>query len=226
MWLGQIGDRMRSKAALLLAMSLLLSASTVAAAAIYGTLTPRSGGPAKPANAGRSGITDAVIYVELLPEAVERKLNSRGFWIFRRPAPPRVRSVVQMNRKFDPHVLATAVGDRVAFNNLDRVYHSTFSVSPAKRFDLGKRLPGQRDTLILEQPGVINLHCDIHPDMVAYVVVTPNHAFTFPDDTGRYRLPALPPGTYTVRVFHPRWGEIQRRAEISKHGDTRLDLSF
>ena len=216
---------MRSKAALLLTMSLLLPASSVLAGAIRGTLTPRSGAAAAP-KTGRPGITDAVIYIEVLPEAVERKLNSRGFWIFRRLAPPRVRRVVQMNRKFDPHVLATAVGDRIAFNNLDRVYHSTFSVSPAKRFDLGKRQPGQCDTLTLDQPGVINLHCDIHPDMMAYVVVTPNHAFTFPDDTGRYRLPALPPGTYTVHVFHPRWGEIQHRAEITKHGDALLDLSF
>lgn len=216
---------MRSKAALLLAMSLLLPASAFAAGAIHGTLKPRTGKGFKP-KAGRPEVTDAVIYIEHLPKEVEQKLNRRGFWIFRKPAPPRVRSVIQMNRKFDPHVLATAVGDRIAFNNLDRVYHNTFSVSPAKRFDLGKRQPGQCDTLTLERPGVINLHCDIHPDMMAYVVVTPNHAFTLPDETGRYRLPALPPGDYSVRVFHPRWGETRRRATIPKRGDVALDLSF
>jgi hypothetical protein len=167
-----------------------------------------------------------VIYIEQLPDAVERKLNSHGFWIWRREAPPRVRNLVLMKRHFDPYVLAIAAGDRIALKNLDAVYHSAFSVSAAKRFDLNRRPPGASDTLTLSHPGVINLHCEIHPDMGGYVVVTPNHAFTFANERGQYRLPSLPPGAYTVRVFHPRWGEIQRRVIVAKGENATLDLTY
>src|SRR5437867_4662090 len=189
---------MRPRIAFSLVVSLLL-ATSAHAGVIHGTLAPKVKKLDKQGQV--LGVTGAVSAIERLPDAVERKLNSHGFWFFRRPAPPRVRRLVEIQHRFDPHVLAIAVGDRLAFQNLDRVYHSAFSVSAAKRFDLGKRLPGACDTLTLDRPGVINVHCEIHPDMGSYVVVTPNHAFTFPNPAGQYRLPMRPPGTYTVRVF-------------------------
>lgn len=213
---------MRPRIGFLLVVFLLLLSSSAFAGAIQGTLT----GSAKKPKKGRASAIDAVIYVEHLPAAVERKLNSRGFWFWRRVAPPRVRNLILMKRRFDPYVLAMAAGDRIAFRNLDGVYHSAFSVSAAKQFDFNRRPPGSSDTLTMSRPGVINLHCEIHPDMGGYIVVTPNHAFTFPNEGGRYRLPSLPPGTYTVRVFHPRWGEIQRRVTVEKTGNARLDLSY
>jgi len=213
---------MRPRIGFLLAVFLLFLTPSADAGVIQGTLT----GSAKKAKKGRASLNDAVIYVEKLPEAVERKLNSRGFWFWRREAPARVRNLVLMKRRFDPYVLAIAVGDRIAFQNLDRVYHSAFSVSAAKRFDLNRRPPGAADTLTMGRAGVINLHCEIHPDMGGYVVVTPNHAFTFPNQTGQYKLPSLPPGAYTVRVFHPRWGEIQKRVLIPKGENVTLDFAY
>lgn len=214
---------MRPRTGFLLAVFLLFVTSAASAGVIRGTLT---GSAKKAKKSARVSVTDAVVYIEKLPEAVERKLNSHGFWFFRRESPPRVRNLVLMKRRFDPYVLAIAVGDRIAFQNLDRVYHSAFSVSAAKRFDLNRRPPGAIDTLTMSRPGVINLHCEIHPDMGAYVVVLPNHAFTFPNEQGQFRLPSLPPGSYTVRVFHPRWGEIRRRVEMGKTGNVTLDIAY
>jgi hypothetical protein len=213
---------MRPRTGFLLAVFFLLLASSAHAGTIRGTVTSN----AKKAKKGRASVTDAVVYIDQLPPEVERKLNSHGFWFFRKESPPRVRNLVLMNRRFDPYVLAIALNDRIAFQNLDRVYHSAFSVSAAKRFDLNRRAPGASDTLTMSRPGVINLHCEIHPDMGGYVVVLPNHAFTFPNEKGQFRLPSLPPGGYTVRVFHPRWGEIQRRVQLDKSGDATVDLAY
>ena len=214
---------MRSWAAITLAALLLASPGAATAGVIHGHLLP--GKEAGSSKGIRWGITDAVIYVEEVPEAVERKLARRGFWIFG-SSRPRLWNIVLQQRRFDPQVLAAAVGDQLGFSNLDRVYHHAFSVSAARSFDLGKRLPGQCDTLTLERPGVVNLHCEIHPDMAGYVVVTPNHAFTLPDADGLFRLPPLPAGTYAVRVFHPRWGQIRRSVEVARRGDVELNLNF
>ena len=213
---------MRTRLAIACALSWLLCATVCAAGVIQGTVTARQ----RSSRAARVHLTDAVVYVERVSPEVERKLTTRGFWMFKKHTGPRVWNVVQVHRRFDPHVLAIAAGDRIAFQNLDRIYHSAFSVSAARCFDLGKRSPGQRDTVTFDRPGVINLHCDIHADMVGYVVVTPNHAFAFPDSSGRYRLPDLPAGTYTIHAVHPLWGDVKRKAEVAKRGGTPLDLGF
>jgi plastocyanin len=213
----------------------LVAASLVAVSAragvIHGTVSLRklsvaAGKGAAATAEPEKGISDVVVYVEKLPPRVEQNLTHTGFLFFRRTVRPRIVRMVQMDRRYRPHVIAVPAGSQVAIQNLDRVYHSTFSVSLAKKFDLGKHAPGRCDTITFDRPGVVNLHCDIHPEMEAFVVVTPNHAFASADSLGRYHLPALPAGTYAVHVFHPRRGEIIRTAEVPKRGDLELNLRF
>ena len=201
----------------------LLLAPAAHAGRIRGTLRI---GPviASRVDAATQNVRDAVIYVESIPPQVETKLAHPGFLFFHsKPSVPRV---VQMDRRFNPRVLSIAAGTSVAFHNMDQVWHNTFSVSATRSFDLGKHPPGWADTVTFERPGVVNLHCDIHSSMVGFIVVTPNHAFTRPDTAGVYRLPSLPPGSYTVRVTHPRHGELRREVEVPKHGDLTLDLRY
>ena len=127
---------MRTRLAIVLALPWLLCAATGAAGVIQGTVTPRNRNPR--ATAARAHVTDVVVYVERVPAEVERKLTTRGFWFFRKHDGPRVWNVVQIDHRFDPNVLGIAAGDRIAFQNLDVIYHSAFSVSAARRFDLGK----------------------------------------------------------------------------------------
>jgi hypothetical protein len=131
-----------------------------------------------------------------------------------------------MDRRFKPRVLAVAAGSKVEIVNMDRVYHNAFSVSAAKRFDLGKYPPGRADTLEFERPGVINLHCEIHPDMLGFVVVTPNHAFTRPDSTGAFELPKLPAGRYRVHAWNPRGVETTSDVSMPQRGDVPLEMVF
>ncbi|NOT33549.1 MAG: hypothetical protein HOP12_05180 [Candidatus Eisenbacteria bacterium] len=169
-------------------------------------------------------LTDAVIYVEKIPPEVERKLiGRRRFLFFRSRRPVEVLNVVQRTR-FSPRVASIAAGSSVAFYNLDKIYHNVFSVSSSRRFDLGKNAPGARDTVAFERAGVVNLHCDIHPEEQGYLVVTPNHAYTRPESLGTWRLPVLPPGKYTLRVFHPRVGEFSRTVEMPARGDLSVEL--
>lgn len=172
------------------------------------------------------GVAEAVVYMEKIPKNLELKLSGRGWSFFSSRPKPKFARIVQKSRRFTPRVLAVPVGTSVEFQNRDRVYHNAFSVSTARRFDIGKYPPGGADTVTFERPGVINLHCDIHPEMLGFIVVTPNHAFVRPDSLGRFQLPKLPPGPYTVRVWHPQRGEIRRAIDMPKRGDVTLDLHF
>lgn len=232
----QVSERMPRRILIPLSLALLVSSAGPApAGTVRGTVWMNRRAPAaaktttEPTVIARlqRGVSESVIYIEKVPEAVERKLTGRGgFVLFRRAPKLWVPRIVQRSRAFNPRVLAIPAGTAVEFQNLDRVYHNAFSVSTARRFDLGKYAPGKTDTVKFERAGVINLHCDIHPEMLGFIVVTPNHAYTRADSVGRFALPKLPPGPYTVRVWHPRRGEIRRAIDMPRRGDVALDLTF
>src|SRR5215831_15090682 len=127
---------------------------------------------------------DAVIYLDRIPASAESLLA-------RTAGTPRL---VQRDQSFDPRVLAVAVGTTVEFPNADPIFHNVFSVSPVKRFDLGRYPKGHSKRVTFDKPGLVNVYCEIHTNMAAYVLVLPHHAFAQPGADGAFALPDLPPG--------------------------------
>ena len=62
--------------------------------------------------------------------------------------------------------------------------------------------------------------------MAAFIVVTPNHAFTRPAASGEFALPDLPPGSYQLHLWHPDLGEQTVVVELPASGDAVETLSF
>jgi plastocyanin len=120
-----------------------------------------------------------------------------------RPAPPLEAVMDQVNRAFEPDLLVVPVNSTVSFPNSDTVSHQIYSFSPAKRFQLplyrGKQYPPVR----FDQPGLVTLGCNIHDEMLAYVVVTdaPFFGRTAADGTWSAEVPS---GGYRVAIWHPR----------------------
>jgi plastocyanin len=128
--------------------------------------------------------------------------------------------------RFQPKVIAFGEGSTIRFENTDRVWHNVFSVSPARRFDIGKLAPGTRTEVAFDSDGVVQLFCELHPAAAGFVVVCPNRYFIRPARTGRYQLPSLPRGEYVVTAWHPGLGSVRREIEVSGRGDYTLDLRF
>lgn len=166
---------------------------------------------------------DAVIYVQAVPDKVERKLTGQGWFSSRPPAVPRL---VLSELGFTPRVLVVAAGSRVEFENRGGVYHKVFGVSGTTRFALGKGAPGIVDTLSFAHPEYVSLFCEIHPQEIGFIAVVPNHAFARPDSAGAFTLPDLPKGRYTVKAWLPGLRERSRRVEIKKRGDVNVRLKF
>ena len=161
-------------------------------------------------------VTDTVVYVEKIPAGAESLLVDD----------PSGRVLAQRNQAFSERVLSCVVGTTVDFPNQDPIFHNVFSVSPAKRFDLGKYPRGHSKQVTFRKPGLVQVFCDIHPSMSCYILVLPNRAFTRPQDDGSFALPKLPAGTYTVKAWHPDFGEQVRTVKVPAGGDAALDLEF
>jgi len=178
-----------------------------------------SAGHAKSFQRLQSGVRDAVVSIEPCPPEIERQLKRSAS---ARGAP----RIDQAHMKFLPRVVVVAVGDSVQFTNLDTLYHNVFSVSSACHFDLGRMPPGQIESVRFTKAGVINLHCELHPEMIGYVVVLPHRLIARPDSLGVFALPPLPSGHYVLRAWHPHGGEVAQDFDVPRRGDAHVTLTF
>jgi plastocyanin len=110
--------------------------------------------------------------------------------------------MTQRNERFAPQVLAIRAGTTVDFPNEDQTYHNVFSLSKTRRFDLGRYAAGMSKPVRFDQPGIVRVFCDIHSHMSAFILVFNHHYFDATDADGRYDIPAVPPGRYTVLAWH------------------------
>ena len=98
---------------------------------------------------------------------------------------------------------------------MDPIFHNVFSLSKAKSFDLGNYPKGNTRTVMFPKPGIVFVDCHLHPNMSAVIVVTPNRWSTKADASGRFMLPDLPPGTYTVVAWHKSAGFFRKTIEVT-----------
>ncbi|HET6555436.1 MAG TPA: methylamine utilization protein [Dyella sp.] len=118
--------------------------------------------------------------------------------------PSASRIVDQKNETFVPYVQVLRPGDTVVFRNSDATRHHVYSFSPVKSFEL-VLAPGERSAaLTLDKPGIAAVGCNIHDHMLAYLYVSdaPNIGVSGPD--GVIGFASLPPGRYTLHVWHPQ----------------------
>ena len=136
------------------------------------------------------------------------------------------RSVMdQRNETFVPYVLAVTVGTTVDFTNSDRTYHNVFSLSKAKRFDLGRYARGQSKLVRFDRPGVVRVFCEIHSHMSAFVLVFAHRFFATTDSEGRYRIDNVPPGTYTIVAWNDGEPRESRTVRVADEGGV-VELDF
>jgi plastocyanin len=164
----------------------------------------------------RGLVTDAVVSVAQLPADADSALT----------VDPSGRVLAQRQQAFSERVLSCVVGTVVDFPNQDPIFHNVFSVSPVKRFDLGKYPKGHSKQVRFDKPGLVQVFCDIHPSMACFILVLPNRAFARPDESGAWALPRLPAGTYTIKLWHPDFGEVSRTVKLPASGDVSVDLGF
>lgn len=160
---------------------------------------PDVGALGMPAERGTPNRAQTVIYFETAPQAA-----------FGEPPPGPVQ-MDQRRETFEPYVLPVMVGTSVDFPNSDPVYHNVFSLSKAKRFDLGRYAAGQSKAVRFDRPGIVRIFCDIHSHMSAYVLVFAHRFFAATDEGGRYSIEGVPPGRYTLVA----WTDGKERARRS-----------
>lgn len=155
----------------------------------------------------------AVVYFESAPKgAFEDRDGGRA-------------AMDQRHETFVPHLLAITVGTTVDFPNNDRTYHNVFSLSKARRFDLGRYAAGRSKAVRFDRPGIVRVFCDIHAHMNAFILVFNHRYFSVADAEGQYEIDRVPPGTYTLVAWVE--GSIRETRSVQVTADSRgVEVNF
>ena len=147
----------------------------------------------------------------------------------------------QKDLTFTPHILPVPVGATVFFPNHDKVDHNVFSLSRTKKFNFGSYKPGENKSIRFDKPGIVELRCDVHAEMLAYIMVMKNPFFGITDAKGRFKIPdadylkqagltgieTIAAGKYSVKTWHEKLKSKKQTIEIPADGtvSVKLDLT-
>lgn len=150
------------------------------------------------------------------------------------PPPTQHARMDQKGEAFVPHVLPILVGTVVDFYNSDPFYHNVFSLSPLKKFDLGRYPKGERRSISFgllgsvrfDQPGVVPIFCEIHSHMNGFIVILTSPWYKVPDASGHFALREVPPGKYRLRVWHDQLGERTAEVTVTAGATAKCDVTL
>jgi plastocyanin len=144
------------------------------------------------------------------------------------PAPKEHPVMDQKGLMFVPHIMAVQQGTTVEFLNSDSVQHNVFwpDISGDKKagHNLGTWPKGERRPYTFDKPGVVPLLCNVHPDMSAYLIVSPTPYFAETDDSGNYKIKDVPDGSYTVTAWHE--GAKSQSKAVTVSGSGKADFAL
>lgn len=127
--------------------------------------------------------------------------------------------VDQKDCHYVPHVQAVPAGKTVEIINSDAVLHNVHAYAGGETlFNLAQPTQGQKTPKKLNQTGPIELKCDVHSWMHAWVFVAPNPYYAVTADDGTFKIGDVPPGTYKVKVWHESAGEQSAEVVVAAAG--------
>ena len=112
---------------------------------------------------------------------------------------------------YSPHVQAIQTGQELLIKNSDATLHNIHSmpkINPVFNFAMPKVVK-EKSIKIEKAEHAMYVKCDVHPWMKAYISVFDHPYFSVTDDSGRYQIDNVPPGTYEVVAWHER--DIKRK---------------
>ena len=133
---------------------------------------------------------------------------------------------VEMDQKgcsFIPRVVIVPAGGSVEFLNSDRLLHNLHSVSRDNP-TFNRTQPRNRAIPVpFPKPEIVQVNCDLHSWMRAWVVVADHPFYALSGDGGEFALPNVPPGKYVLQTWHETLGIASREVTVGSD-DARVTI--
>ena len=138
---------------------------------------------------------------------------------------------VVINQKgciYSPRVVGAQAGQTLRVINSDTLPHNVhIANSKINAFDTTQPKSGMVFNYTLKKDDtMLRLGCMIHSWMTSYIGVVPHPFFAVTDNTGTFTLAKVPPGKYTVRVWHERYGKLTKTIDVTAGGTATLNFDY
>jgi plastocyanin len=127
--------------------------------------------------------------------------------------------------EYHPHVLAFTAGSTVEVLNPDGILHNIHSYSKVNS-PFNQAQPKFKKTLDvkIDKPEAIEIKCDVHGWMHGWLVATETPYVSVTDNSGNFKLTDVPPGSYTVEVWHEKLGKSTQKVTVKAKEDAKVNF--
>ncbi len=130
---------------------------------------------------------------------------------------------------FIPHVLLVPAGAEFEALNSDPVSHNFHTIGAHnKEINIMQtKTKRRRLPLTFSEPDTIEVICDVHSWMKAWIIVTDHPYYALTDAEGQFRLENVPEGSYRIKAWHEELGtQPVQEVVVTINQDTRADFEF
>ena len=131
----------------------------------------------------------------------------------------------QKGCEYQPHVLAFPAGSTVEILNPDGILHNVHSYSKVNSpFNMAQPKFKKNLDVKIEKPEAIEVKCDVHGWMQGWLVATESPYVAVTDNSGNFKLTDVPPGSYTVEVWHEKLGKNTQKVTVKAKEDAKVSF--
>lgn len=142
-------------------------------------------------------------------------------------APADAVTIVQRTCQYEPRVVGVRVGQALKIVNQDTTLHNLHSQSTKNPFNVTQPKSGMVFTYSPKTADVmLRLTCDVHNWMHGYIAVVTHPFFAVSRADGSFTIANVPPGKYTVKTWHERFGEKTATVTVTAGGSATLDVGY
>jgi hypothetical protein len=129
---------------------------------------------------------------------------------------------------YSPHVVGVMAGQNLSIKTSDQTNHNIHPMPAGNPEWNETQAPGTPDKAkSFARPEImIPVKCNIHPWMRAYIGVVPHPFFAVTGDDGSYTIKGLPPGTYTIEVWHEKYGKQEQQVTVGAKESKTQDFTI
>ena len=143
---------------------------------------------------------------------------------------PLILEIESKKCRFSPHVSVAAVGTTLEIRNLDPILHNLHVRRETRYGPTVMNVIQPAGTRSVQKPfseaGFLDVRCDVHAFMSAFVHVFDHPYFTTTDDTGSFAMTMVPPGVYKLQIWHEHFGTRERTIKVPPGENVTLEIEI
>ena len=129
----------------------------------------------------------------------------------------------QKNCEYHPYAQIIPVNTTLEITNSDDVLHNIKTKGGSKTsFNMAQPKFKRKLTYDFKNPEIVQVECNVHGWMNAIIVVEDNPYDALTDANGSFKITDVPPGKYTVKVWHSKLGEQTKEVTVGPKEEVKV----